>query len=284
MQLSQDSDFEELHCEDLEDRASISSLPRDEQRGNKNHDQEQDDNDDKTCRICFGGSDDIPTLGRFLSPCKCKGSMKYVHLECLQQWRATSPNAYYYKCPQCQYNYRLSRINAFKLLTHELTFTIITLIIFFIIVILAGFVSKWFMSLLLSAFIDADVQTTILKEDGDRVQEKQTLAIRLGDDSADQLMLDTNSWTYHLISGTTLIGLLSFAGIGIIGNFNFRLGGNNFGGNVDRSASLIILIVVVLIGVLRSFWFIYRNVKRRVKAYGIFAMEQAVLDVPEDVD
>jgi E3 ubiquitin-protein ligase DOA10 len=34
----------------------------------------------KTCRICFGGVEDEPELGKLISPCKCKGTMKYVHL------------------------------------------------------------------------------------------------------------------------------------------------------------------------------------------------------------
>ena len=36
-----------------------------------------------TCRICFGDG----TEGKLLSPCLCKGSMRFVHVECLQRWR-----------------------------------------------------------------------------------------------------------------------------------------------------------------------------------------------------
>lgn len=45
--------------------------------------------DDRTCRICFCG----PEEGRLISPCLCKGSMKYVHLLCLQHWRTASANS-----------------------------------------------------------------------------------------------------------------------------------------------------------------------------------------------
>ena len=38
------------------------------------------------CRICQeGGSDASPLV----SPCACRGGLKYVHLGCLQQWAAT---------------------------------------------------------------------------------------------------------------------------------------------------------------------------------------------------
>lgn len=43
----------------------------------------QPDSDDvKMCRNCHEtGGDDL------FSPCKCTGSMKYVHKSCLNQWR-----------------------------------------------------------------------------------------------------------------------------------------------------------------------------------------------------
>eukprot|EP00931_Biecheleriopsis_adriatica_P047315 TRINITY_DN27260_c0_g1_i1.p1 TRINITY_DN27260_c0_g1~~TRINITY_DN27260_c0_g1_i1.p1 ORF type:complete len:509 (-),score=95.66 TRINITY_DN27260_c0_g1_i1:152-1678(-) len=35
------------------------------------------------CRYCFGGEED----GELISPCKCAGGQKYVHLKCLRQWQ-----------------------------------------------------------------------------------------------------------------------------------------------------------------------------------------------------
>eukprot|EP00750_Incisomonas_marina_P003276 INCI13042.3.p1 GENE.INCI13042.3~~INCI13042.3.p1 ORF type:complete len:1029 (-),score=161.50 INCI13042.3:433-3519(-) len=40
-----------------------------------------EDEDEHTCRFCFNGGDDL------ITPCNCKGSTKYVHLECLKQWQ-----------------------------------------------------------------------------------------------------------------------------------------------------------------------------------------------------
>lgn len=40
--------------------------------------------DQKTCRIC---SDDSCAYGdKWTRPCKCKGSVEYVHLNCLKEW------------------------------------------------------------------------------------------------------------------------------------------------------------------------------------------------------
>ena len=38
----------------------------------------------KVCRICYG--DDTSTENPLISPCICKGSMKYIHYKCLKNW------------------------------------------------------------------------------------------------------------------------------------------------------------------------------------------------------
>ena len=38
----------------------------------------------KSCRICLGDEDEIDN--RLISPCKCAGTMKYIHVSCLQEW------------------------------------------------------------------------------------------------------------------------------------------------------------------------------------------------------
>lgn len=39
--------------------------------------------DERLCRYCFGGPEDGPLI----SPCKCSGGQKWVHLECLRRWQ-----------------------------------------------------------------------------------------------------------------------------------------------------------------------------------------------------
>jgi len=56
-----------------------------------------------TCRICYGDAAD----GRLMSPCHCKGSMKYVHDSCLNSWRLRSEgNDAYHRCDHCKFGYR----------------------------------------------------------------------------------------------------------------------------------------------------------------------------------
>ncbi|WVF65304.1 hypothetical protein IAT40_000028 [Kwoniella sp. CBS 6097] len=80
--------------------------------GNENEEAEEDEGE-KTCRICFTGPDedgDEDTMGRMISPCLCTGSMRYVHVNCLNAWRGTGTNAKaHMECPQCHYRYQLRR-------------------------------------------------------------------------------------------------------------------------------------------------------------------------------
>jgi len=60
--------------------------------------------EDAVCRICFSDG------GRLISPCMCTGSMRFVHPECLNEWRAQSANPRsFYQCDQCGYQYNIQR-------------------------------------------------------------------------------------------------------------------------------------------------------------------------------
>ncbi len=54
---------------------------------------------DDTCRFCFDGPD---TNNPLVNPCKCIGSMKYVHVQCIKKWRLNTTNPeWHYKCQLC---------------------------------------------------------------------------------------------------------------------------------------------------------------------------------------
>ena len=60
--------------------------------------------DDTFCRICFE-SEDLDNI--LFSPCKCKGTSKYIHKKCLNDWRATAENRKAFsKCMECNYKYK----------------------------------------------------------------------------------------------------------------------------------------------------------------------------------
>lgn len=60
------------------------------------------------CRICL--SEDFEPSNPLFSPCKCSGTMKYIHLNCLQEWlnsrKVIKDNpfskTYYWKNLECE--------------------------------------------------------------------------------------------------------------------------------------------------------------------------------------
>ncbi|TPX78411.1 hypothetical protein CcCBS67573_g00323 [Chytriomyces confervae] len=55
--------------------------------------------DEEVCRVCRGPGTDI---NRLFHPCKCSGSMKYVHQECLEEWLSHSRKKH---CEICSHKY-----------------------------------------------------------------------------------------------------------------------------------------------------------------------------------
>jgi uncharacterized membrane protein YdcZ (DUF606 family) len=63
------------------------------------------------CRICFE-EDTLDENSGMFSPCRCKGSQKWVHRECLNTWRVSSEHREaYYGCMTCKYKYHVSEAN-----------------------------------------------------------------------------------------------------------------------------------------------------------------------------
>lgn len=56
---------------------------------------------DKTCRICLDNEDQ----NLMISPCRCNGSMQFVHTSCLNEWRSQSYNSD--KCTICNQYYTI---------------------------------------------------------------------------------------------------------------------------------------------------------------------------------
>ena len=66
----------------------------------------EDEGPPPTCRICFGTESETSGNLRLFRPCRCAGSLQYVHVGCLNQWRRSSENTdSYLRCTTCQYSY-----------------------------------------------------------------------------------------------------------------------------------------------------------------------------------
>ena len=64
----------------------------------------------KNCRICLG------TKGKLISPCTCKGTMKYIHKKCLENWilYRLDNNKKSQICEICNKKYIIKRGSMFK--------------------------------------------------------------------------------------------------------------------------------------------------------------------------
>ena len=60
---------------------------------------------DRTCRIC---SDSLCEMGdKWIKPCGCRGSILWVHHNCLKKWMEYSSGT---KCTTCGQNYKINKI------------------------------------------------------------------------------------------------------------------------------------------------------------------------------
>ena len=67
------------------------------------------DTDISICRICL---EEEPDISKLINPCRCDGSSKYVHIDCLNQWRIISErdgNEGSNKCMECKTEYIIRR-------------------------------------------------------------------------------------------------------------------------------------------------------------------------------
>ncbi|KZP16815.1 hypothetical protein FIBSPDRAFT_934405 [Athelia psychrophila] len=98
----------------------------------------------KQCRICLDGDDD-PDLGRLIRPCLCKGSMTYVHVSCLNRWRANAASRQgFFKCSVCGYRYRLGRTRVAGIASNPVVTGALSAFLFTLLVLAASFVTTFF--------------------------------------------------------------------------------------------------------------------------------------------
>jgi hypothetical protein len=97
--------------------------------------------EERLCRICF--SPQTPDE-RLISPCKCKGSAKWIHENCLNQWRVASQNRRsFYQCDQCLYKYSFYRTDFANWLSAPPTVFFCTVLAFTFAMFVGGFIVKF---------------------------------------------------------------------------------------------------------------------------------------------
>jgi hypothetical protein len=68
----------------------------------------EEDKEEVICRCCHGGFEEGED---FIAPCRCAGSIKFVHRHCLDTWRAVSQNPdSFYRCDICHDSYQFEQL------------------------------------------------------------------------------------------------------------------------------------------------------------------------------
>jgi hypothetical protein len=63
-------------------------------------------NNNLICRICL----ETDSEENLIYPCKCSGNSKYIHKQCLNEWRNINHNPEnFYRCEVCKYNYKIKK-------------------------------------------------------------------------------------------------------------------------------------------------------------------------------
>ncbi|KAI8143308.1 hypothetical protein BJV82DRAFT_612278 [Fennellomyces sp. T-0311] len=101
----------------------------------------RDSDDERTCRICGDGEEDQENA--LIRPCKCKGSMMYIHIDCLNRWRAMSPRQEsHVQCDLCHYHYNVYRPKFAYIVSHPYFLRSITVVTILLLIVGMAYVSK----------------------------------------------------------------------------------------------------------------------------------------------
>lgn len=148
----------------------------------QSHDDGGVDNDlydsEPACRICHMSQSEIPHM-KMIKPCLCSGSLTFVHIKCLNEWRSTSTTAHF-SCTVCRYQYRVQRSALAELIMSEQGAKVVTVALVLVTVLTLGTVLYTLCSLLAFdaidmicsyanytpwwRYCDADLQTKILSQ------------------------------------------------------------------------------------------------------------------------
>jgi len=105
-EASENEAFEELKFDEIDNEGCIASDAKNE--GEPDHGEPEPegevDEDQLICRYCLGNDNEE----NLIVPCKCRGSSRYVHRNCLDNWRIQGVNDQNFKrCNECRFEYTL---------------------------------------------------------------------------------------------------------------------------------------------------------------------------------
>ncbi|KAI0203070.1 hypothetical protein F4808DRAFT_51417 [Astrocystis sublimbata] len=191
--------------------------------------------------------------GRLISPCLCKGSIKYMHEECLQLWMNENPSKGY-QCDICKYKYQMQRLSWAQRLRSPFISLVLTLTILLVTIFILGFIADPILGLYLDPV--GTITDTVMPGG------------KFADDVADQD--EANGWFEHLLKGVFSLGLLGFAKAFLAMSpwqwWNLRTSGIVSGGGrragTGRQRMENINLTLVVIGVLTFLYTVWKGTRK----------------------
>ena len=219
---------------------------------------------------------DDPELGRLLSPCKCKGSQKYVHEGCLNAWRLANPTATrnYWQCPTCKFTYRMARLHWASMLSSSVTRVALTVIILILSLFFLGFVADPLFDLWFDPFGTLTDTVANVVYDIEAMEEPP--------------YQEPTTWGEHFAKGFFSLGLVGFFKTMFAMTpwqwFYYRGGGLGGGGRragTGRARAENMSWVLILIGAFTFLMAIWKFVKT-LSTRMLKNVSERVMDVGED--
>jgi hypothetical protein len=192
--------------------------------------------------------------GRLIKPCKCKGTQRYIHEDCLAELRAKSPqkNAYL-KCDLCGFEYNTKRLLIHDILLSRVARMLLTILIVAFLMFVLGFVADP----IINIYVDP-VQTLA----GQRYWEPVKV------DNIGK-KVDDSWWIQHFMKGLVSVGVMGFFKAVLLANpwnfWNLRhsgLLGGSTRSTTGRDRAVNISWIAVLIGVGSALYFFYQQVAK----------------------
>jgi len=222
------------------------------------------------CRICLGDRE----AGRLISPCMCSGTLRFVHVECLNMWRMASANPRsFYQCDQCQYRYSFNRAVYASILRSAVVLHSLTLVTFLGTVLCCSYIAliadRHFVNI--SSGLVSDTVLEQLANESDVQLETLKEGISTFNDIA---------WNgihlVHFICGILMVGVTGLVSMGFLW-FPF------LGGPGHRGAEGPVIIIAVIIGAIRVMCGIY-GVFKNTSGRLLQSAENMILEVGTGLD
>jgi len=137
-------DSQEKPQEDSQEKPKEDSQEQLKRESSESNSQNETLSSEKICRICY----DDQKEEKLISPCKCSGSVQWVHHSCLQKWIDISHKN---ECSSCKYTYQYQKKykrDFYKHLDYSYVPKVITIFFILITTIMTGLISKLLMKLL----------------------------------------------------------------------------------------------------------------------------------------